>query len=734
MAKQKVDEVVRQIEAQKAAVTRAANAFVKAKAEQDRARGREGNRLWSNSAEGKDFIASIGRDKAAPVSEVQAFFLEDKGKPIYARETHTEFFRTFGLNQEDQAVRDAQVSLLKAQQTLHASMKKNFGARVNPDRKLMKAVEGFTKEQPMLFSDPKSIADLTWDATVGVGKSFLVDFASVLAGPVPDKQNDSILSKRQGVLGIGKSILEFPQSLFKSLLTGDLTDIVATLIAGPIIMAVNILGHVAGMVFDIAKMALRVPEFVGLAVRALGNIAYQTVKAPLLALAKLGRVVSLGIGAALSSIRSFVTRGAYEKGAILLAPEADFSLKAHVEEGDLKAATKLDANNTKHKDMDESIKANPAAAAASETAKTAMRATIDAANTAAAGKPVPLSDIDKIKINAAGRQAGRERLRDETISRDPAANESASKAYDKVMNKPKGWRGQDLYENKAAQKAAAKQAARKAGQAVLNKEDKAIAKNPDASAAAEAAWTEKFKETKSFEHANEAGRKAGQAILSNKQASEVDHRSEESLTELQQVEREIADKLAELDRLEAGNQSKPVKDFAGKQALLEQDLDILLKDRDNLALESENSPESEPPSYDELTESDEEESIADSESTVSDLTEDDDYYQGGSYEQSENSHGSSGLTSESLASRRDDFNSNQNSTNPEKQGPAKTNVKISTTPLSSPSSVTQARNALKNTSELEQISKGQDGGSPRGVADNLEQEEVDESQAPTRPQ
>jgi hypothetical protein len=475
MAKEPVkvsDEVIRTIEAQKAAVITAAQGYGLAKFAQDP--------TWEKTREGLSFIKSL-EDADKPIAEsttpIRDFFSGDKNKPIYGRSTHTEFNEVIILNKKDRAVRTAQQALLAAQTALQKTMDSNFGTRsgrmANENRSLMEAVEGFTDKQYMLFgNERKSLADLGADLGKPL-KSLGDNFSSILAGPgetLKIKEGDylpsfekkelpkkafltpNFLHNRQGVIGIVSSLgLPFTRDTSNDIFPSIAGSKGAARVIGigfdAARVGFSIAGHTAGMAFDAGKMAINVGELGIRTARLAGNTAYAAVKGSLLGLTKAARGVALGAAALVS------------KNAALRAPTADFSLEAYgADKNRIAAATSSEAT----KNIDAAIGSNQEARLASRAAITTVLEKNGAQKAAVfAGRNAGRDSLKK-------QMMGNEAAQDRAIDGNTEAAKAKGNASKAVMDKEKGFLGRELYKNDPAGKeAAAEKAGRKAGLAVL---------------------------------------------------------------------------------------------------------------------------------------------------------------------------------------------------------------------------------------------------------------------------
>jgi hypothetical protein len=444
MPKHVEEAIIRQIQAEKAAVTAAAEAYVKAKRAKDAIRGTAADDQWANSPEGKDFIAGIGIDtapKATGLGRIQNFFLGDKGKPVYARATRSEFTGIPDrlLNEENRAISVAQQDLLAAQEKLHDTMFQQFGTRANR----------MANDDASLVNAVKSIGNIgSWalDMFTKPGSKAAGDVLSIFIGS-KSNEKDRFLADREGFKGIAKGVLKLGLSLVSFDAKG-LGEGLGTIVR-----------NLAGIVKDVLTIPVRLLEVAARAVALPFVAAGNLIKATALVGYKALRGVSLALGEVFapllygaSSFLNMITFGLIPVvggAGVLAAPKADFSLKDHVNAEDLANATNEAANTETHKEIDASIESN-----------TAAKEARDAAITSAENKqPKP----DALAIQLAGREAGRSSLKEQVGEQMIQDQPAAIKAYNKVMDNPTGWRGQELYKDELAQRTAALAAGRKAG-------------------------------------------------------------------------------------------------------------------------------------------------------------------------------------------------------------------------------------------------------------------------------
>ena len=446
MPKHVEEAIIRQIQAEKAAVTAAAEAYVKAKRAKDAIRGTAADDQWANSPEGKDFIAGIGIDTAPKadtrLGAFQNFFLGDAKKPIYARATHSEFTGIPDrlLNKENRAISAAQQDLLAAQKKLHNTMFQQFGTRANR----------MANDDASLVNAAKSIGNIgSWalDMFTKPGSKAAGDVLSIFIGS-KSNEKDRFLPDREGFKGIAKGVLKLGLSLV-SFDGKGLGEGLGTIVR-----------NLVGIVKDVLTIPVRLLEVAARAVALPFVAAGNLIKATALVGYKALRGVSLALGEVFapllygaSSFLNMITFGLIPVvggAGVLAAPKADFSLKDHVNAEDLKNATNEAANTETHKEIDASIESN-----------TAAKEARDAAITSAENKqPKP----DALAIQLAGREAGRSSLKEQVGEQMIQDQPAAIKAYNNVMDNPKGFLGRDLYKGgPAQQRAAALAAGRKAG-------------------------------------------------------------------------------------------------------------------------------------------------------------------------------------------------------------------------------------------------------------------------------
>jgi len=510
-AKKNLEEAIIGIEAEKAAVRDRAQAFIRAKATYDAAQGLDGNNTWAKSREGRRFIDDLNKNGSALYAGTQ--------RNEFTRGERLSAFllpRIFGGPDEKKtnAMRElqrAQSELEAAQTKLHQSMDSAFGTRT--DR---------------LASGDKSLLEAA--KTIGGGFGLLKGLGriaggvgSILLGGADDRFGE-VHIKNGGLVVTGPRADDRP-SLFKGFMSedshvcgGGLRGIAAT----PFVFLGQLTG--IGHPFHPIDAFLTLGKGVESALYLAADIALTVAKVPYTVL-NIGFNVAKTVG--LLGKKAFIA-GAVAIGA-MIGKTADFTLESHVVAGDLTAATDLATNTKKHEAIDNEIANNPEANAAKDAARDAKAKEIDAANSISGNNRSPQQ---KIEINAAGREAGRKVLKAEVNMQAiiDSDNPAAIGAYNKIITKPTGWRGQALYKNDAEHQSAAikaglaqlgSQAPRLTTDANLLKatdknaaRDRAVLANPIAAQAAKEEYDRVLQDKPgAFVKATLAARKAGEESL-----------------------------------------------------------------------------------------------------------------------------------------------------------------------------------------------------------------------------
>ncbi|MDF1684268.1 MAG: hypothetical protein P1U36_06380 [Legionellaceae bacterium] len=549
MAKQVDNVVIRQIEAQKKAVMEAAQAFRDLRVANDPD--------WPNSKKGKNFDKSMELSTPDNLKEATKKTRSEvrrsgyEGKSMYGRAIERDYtgLRTNftglprflgGFSKEEKAIQQAQQKLLAAQNKLHETMDTNFGTNVG----------GMANEDRSLmeavegFTEKRGMLFGDPKSVVGTKDSLLTDMGKPFTSGASDI--GSIF------LGSGRSLTTIPGPLGIPLPFVERGNLPKKAFFTPKFLhkrkgVVGIIGNVAE-IFTTMALAESPGELLGLAMRASGIAA---VKITGNVLGMVFDAVKLAARAPELAIRAtrFVGNVAFAavKGGALVAYKGLFLNKSIFAQTKPTADFSLEAHGASPADVAAATAEHAEVNAAIYQDQAAMDAALAAANMASANGGTQEQNA------TAAREAGQKSLEtsDKAIQDDPAAKKAAAKAEKKVLNK-KGSPEE------------AKLAARKAGQAVLGKKS------------------------------------ADQALKAAKQ--EMAGQSE--LTELESVNQEIAVKRAELASLEAGHELKPDKDFTGKQALLEQDLNVLLTDQQRLLQQESQQLEDFPDDSSEMSEED----------------------------------------------------------------------------------------------------------------------------------
>ena len=505
MAKTTVsNEIICQIEAEKAAVTAAAEKFVKAKAAQDAANNKTAKDTWENSPEGQDFINAIGKDKAlkaeTTLGAIRNFFLGDRGKPIYARATHTEFNQTVYLNDADRGVRTAQQELLAAQTKLHDTMFKNFGTRANR----------MASENANLLEAGKTVAS-GFGLTNVVGR-VLGNFGSILGGGAPERFTERKVDFKLNDPKTWLPGVDDKRLFFEYYMKEESTKCgggVRGLVMTPFVFVGNVLtGNLRDAFLTVVQAIVSAVYLVGDIARALANIvstpvvmAANVVKTAYLVGSKAVRGLALAVGTVTSPLLYAATFGYFGGKGALTAPTADFSLEAHgVTKEQVEQAT---AEATA---VDAAIEKNL-------EAKNSQKEAYD--KTLNERRPYTIfGKKSKVEAAIAGRKAGLESLQkqdDAAIENNSAAARLAKEAYDEAIKNKKS-------------PAEAAIARRKAGLESLQKQDDAIKNNPAAARLAKEVFNKARQDGKSEVEAAIAGRKAGLESL-QKQKADIEARN-----------------------------------------------------------------------------------------------------------------------------------------------------------------------------------------------------------------
>ncbi|MDF1828343.1 MAG: hypothetical protein P1U39_08705 [Legionellaceae bacterium] len=440
------DAIISQIEAEKREVMEAARAFRAAKVKLDSE--------WPNTSKGKNFDKSMALAQSDDLLKNAGKGKNHKDQSMYGRliqgkkygveDTLSRRFRLEflgGYSADERAVIAAQERLEAAQNKLHETMDTHLGTRtkqVDEDRSLLEAVEYFTEKKPMLIGKDKNIGDM-WKDTGKSVASAVGHLGSILAGP-GDRRNllarkkgkytpdfvHNLMTKREGLGGVIKS---FPN---------------------PITM----LGNLLGMVYDFAAIFVRAAQSIVLAGRAVLNTAVAAVKGA-------ARVLYKGLRGVILGARDAAQFVVDRLGLTSSTSDSDFTLGSHVEEESLAAGTELKANNELHADIDSAIRENEKAQEASTAAMEAKAKEIDEARARAhieSGVDPERTAQEQIEINAAGREAGREVLKEQVNMQAINADPDAKAAYHQVMAKSKGLFGRKLYKDTETQEAVAMEA------------------------------------------------------------------------------------------------------------------------------------------------------------------------------------------------------------------------------------------------------------------------------------